>query len=71
MNAYKNNIKKQIEKIFQHIYNNNVKKYLMMKTLLKQKKIHFETIIIYTFEQNEIIEKLNRIFITTAKKMLL
>ena len=35
LNACKNNMKKQIEKIFQYICNNNVKKYLMIKTLLK------------------------------------
>ena len=64
-------MKKQIEKIFQRIHNNNVKKYLMMKTLLKQKKFHFELINIYTSKQNEMIEKLNRTLMTTAKKMLL
>ena len=59
LNAYKNNMKKQIEKIFQHIHNNNVKKF------------YFKIIIIYTFKQNEMTKKLNRIFITTTKKMLL
>ena len=71
LKTYKNNMKKQFEKIFQHICNNNVKKYLMMKTSLKQQQIHFEIIITYTFKQNEIIRKLNRILVTTAKKMLL
>ena len=36
LKTYKNNMKKQFEKIFQCICNNNVKKYLMMKTSLKQ-----------------------------------
>ena len=71
LNAYKNHMKKQIEKIFQHIHNNNVKKYLMIKTLLKQQKIHFKTITIYTSKQNKMIEKLNKIFVTTVKEMLL
>ena len=38
LDAYKNNMKKQIEKVFQRIHNNNIKKYLTMKTSLKQKK---------------------------------
>ena len=60
-----------MNKLFQHIYNDNVKKYLMMKTLLKQQKIHFKTITTYTSEQNEMAEKLNRTLVTTAKEMLL
>ena len=48
-----------------------MKKYLTMKTSLKQQKIHFETIIIYTFKQNEMTKKLNKILMTTTKKMLL
>ena len=71
LNAYKNRMKKQIEKIFQRIRNNNAKKYLMMKTLLKQQKIHFKTITTYTSEQNGVIERLNRILMTAAKEMLL
>ena len=71
MKTYKNNMKKQFEKIFQHIHNNNVKKYLTMKTLLKQQEIHFKTITIYTFKQNGMAEKLNRILMTTTKEMLL
>ena len=71
LKTYKNNMKKQFKKIFQRIHNNNVKKYLTIKTSLKQQKIQFKTIIIYTFKQNEMTKKLNRTFMTTAKKMLL
>ena len=35
LKTYKNNMKKQFKKIFQRIHNNNVKKYLTMKTSLK------------------------------------
>ena len=35
LKTYKNNMKKQFEKIFQHICNNTVKKYLTIKTSLK------------------------------------
>ena len=71
LKTYKNNMKKQFKKLFQRIHNNNVKKYLMMKTSLKQQKIHFKTITTYTPKQNEVTERLNRILMMTAKKMLL
>ena len=70
-NMYKNMMKKQFEKKFQQICNNNEREYFTMKILLKTNGIHLKTMITYIFEQNEMTKKLNKTLITTAKKMLL
>ena len=71
LKTYKNSMKRQFEKAFQRIRNNNAKKYLAMKTSLEQQEIHLKTTTTYTPEQNGVAERLNRTLVTAARGMLL
>ena len=70
-NMYKNMMKKQFEKKFQWICNDNECEYFAIKILLKTNGIYLKTTIIYISKQNEMTKKLNRTLITAIKKMLL
>ena len=71
LEAYKNSMERQSERVLQRIRSNNAKEYLAMKTSLKQQRIHLETTTTYTPEQNGVAERLNRTLMTTAREMLL